>query len=53
MVEVSIVVVYAFYGGSETLLPNCFMNISLFLYGEYIYSHRIRSVNYLSPNHKI
>lgn len=53
MVEVSILVMYAFYGLSETFLPNCFMNISLFLYGEYIYSHRIRSVNYLSPNHKI
>lgn len=36
LVEVSILVTYAFYGITETFLPNCFLNISLFLYGEYI-----------------
>lgn len=37
MVEVSLLVMYAFYGITETFLPNCFLNISLFLYGEYLY----------------
>lgn len=37
-VEVSILIMYTVYGISETFLPNCFLNISIFLYGEYIYS---------------
>lgn len=37
MIEVSLLVMYAFYGITETFLPNCFLNISLFLYGEYLY----------------
>ena len=37
MVEVSIIVIYAFYGVTETFLPNCFLNVSLFLYGEWLY----------------
>lgn len=36
-IEVSIIVTYAIYGISETFLPNCFLNISLFLYGECLY----------------
>ena len=39
MLEVAILVMYSFYGISETFLPNCFLNVSLFLYGEYIYEH--------------
>lgn len=38
MVEVSILVMYAFYEITENFLPNCFLNPSLFLYGEYLYS---------------
>lgn len=38
MIEVAILVMYAIYGISETFLPNCFLNMSLFLYGEYLYS---------------
>ena len=37
MVEVAILVMYAIYGISETFLLNCFLNMSLFLYGEYLY----------------
>lgn len=36
--EVAIIVAYAFYGISETFLMNCFLNISLLLYGEALYS---------------
>lgn len=35
--EVALVMMYAVYGISETFLPNCFLNVSLFLYAEYIY----------------
>jgi hypothetical protein len=35
--EVAILVMYVVYGISETFLPNCFLNISLFLYGEVLY----------------
>ena len=35
-VEVSILVMYALYGITETFLPNIFLNVSLFLYGEWI-----------------
>ena len=46
MVEVSILVMYAFYGISETFLPNCFLNVSLFLYGEYLYrTRRVGTLN--------
>lgn len=36
--EVAIMVMYAVYGISETFLPNCFLNVSIFLYAEWIYS---------------
>lgn len=36
-IEVSIVVMYAIYGISETFLPNCFLNVSIFLYAECLY----------------
>lgn len=36
-VEVSIMVMYAIYGISETFLPNGFLNVSIFLYAEYLY----------------
>lgn len=45
MVEVAILVMYSFYGISETFLPNCFLNMSLFLYGEYIYEHLLSRHN--------
>ena len=35
--EVALIMMYAVYGLSETFLPNCFLNPSLFLYGEYLY----------------
>lgn len=38
MTEVAILVMYAFYGICETFLPNCFLNMSWFLYGEYLYA---------------
>lgn len=38
MVEIALVCSYLIYGISETFLPNCFLNISLFLYAEYIHS---------------
>lgn len=37
IVEVAIMMMYAVYGIAETFLPNCFLNMSLFLYGEYFY----------------
>lgn len=36
--EVAIIVAYAFYGLCETFLQNCFLNVSLLLYGEAFYS---------------
>ncbi len=36
--EVAIIVAYALYGLCETFLQNCFLNISLLLYGEALYS---------------
>lgn len=36
-IEVSVMVAYAVYGISETFLPNCFLNVSLFLYAEWLY----------------
>lgn len=46
MVEVSILVMYAIYGITETFLPNCFLNVSLFLYGEYLYrTRRVGTLN--------
>lgn len=36
-VEVSIMVMYATYGITETFLPNGFLNVSIFLYAEYFY----------------
>lgn len=38
MIEVAILVMYSIYGICETFLPNCFLNVSLFLYGEYLYA---------------
>lgn len=38
MIEVSILVMYSIYGISETFLPNCFLNMSFFLYAEWLYS---------------
>lgn len=35
--EVSIMVMYSVYGLSETFLPNGFLNMSIFLYAEYLY----------------
>lgn len=45
MVEVAILVMYAIYGISETFLLNCFLNMSLFLYGEYLYIQLNRTPN--------
>ena len=45
MVEVAIIVMYAAYGISETFLPNCFLNVSLFLYGEAFYSLQASKTN--------
>lgn len=39
MIAVSVLVMYAVYGISETFLPNCFLNMSFFIYGQYIYEH--------------
>lgn len=36
--EVAILVSYAVYGITETFLINCFLNISIFFYGEYMYN---------------
>lgn len=36
--EMALMVTYAIYGISETFLPNCFLNVSLFLYAEWIYT---------------
>mgnify|MGYP000010206801 FL=1 len=36
-IEVSILVMYSVYGISETFLPNCFLNMSFFLYAEWLY----------------
>ena len=35
-IGISIVVSYAFFGISETFLPNCFLNPSILFYGDYI-----------------
>lgn len=35
--EVALLVTYAVYGISETFLPNCFLNMSWFLFAEYFY----------------
>lgn len=45
MTEVAILVMYAFYGISETFLSNCFLNMSFFLYAEYMYSIFQHSTN--------
>jgi len=37
-VECAVIVMYAVYGISETFLTNCFLNVSILLYGEYLYS---------------
>lgn len=34
--EIALMVTYAVYGISETFLPNCFLNISIFLYAEWL-----------------
>lgn len=38
MTEVAMLVTYAAYGITETFLINCFLNVSIFFYGEYLYS---------------
>ena len=38
MLEVAMLTSYAIYGITETFLINCFLNISIFFYGEYLYS---------------
>ena len=38
MIEVAILIMYSVYGICESFLPNCFLNISWFLYGEYLYA---------------
>jgi len=35
-VEVAIILAYAIYGLTETFLPNCFLNLSLLIYSDYI-----------------
>lgn len=35
--EVTVMVIYAVYGITETFLPNGFLNASIFLYAEYLY----------------
>lgn len=44
MVEVAVILMYATYGIGETFLPNCFLNISLFLYAKYLYN-RVHNKN--------
>ena len=39
MIVVSILLMYAVYGITETFLPNCFLNMSFFIYGQYIDSY--------------
>ena len=41
-IEVATVVAYSVYGISETFLPNGFLNVSIFLYAEYIMGHVLR-----------
>lgn len=36
-IDVAVMVMYAVYGISETFLPNGFLNVSIFLYAEYLY----------------
>lgn len=50
-VEVAIMMMYTAYGIAETFLPNCFLNMSLFLYGEYFYNGLYPKQN-LSINNK-
>lgn len=42
MIEVALLIMYSIYGISETFLINCFFNMSLFLYGEWLYNILIR-----------
>lgn len=37
MVEVAVLMMYALYGITETFLPNCFLNMSFFLFAQYLY----------------
>lgn len=37
MIEVSVLIMYALYGITETFLPNCFLNMSFFLFARYLY----------------
>lgn len=50
MVEVSILMMYALYGITETFLPNCFLNMSFFLYAEYLYKTVPKNKTSLSSN---
>lgn len=41
-IEVATIVAYSVYGISETFLSNGFLNVSIFLYAEYIFSHVLK-----------
>lgn len=41
-IEVATIVAYSVYGISETFLPNGFLNVSIFLYAEYIMGHVLK-----------
>lgn len=45
MIEVAILVTYAVYGMTETFLINCFLNISIFFYGEFLYAKYDKSLD--------
>lgn len=45
-VETSILVMYSVYGVSETFLPNCFLNTSILLYGEWLYATKLKNIQY-------
>lgn len=52
MVEVAMLVAYAVYGMTETFLINCFLNISMFFYAEYLYSLPLNySTNYMNSDY--
>lgn len=43
-IEVATIVAYSMYGISETFLPNGFLNVSIFLYAEYIMGHVLKVI---------
>lgn len=40
-IEIATIIAYSVYGISETFLPNGFLNISIFLYAEYVFNHAL------------